>query len=81
MIVWLWQADGPAEGGLGISGEQEQARRPAAARLRSGAASSAVVTEAVAELDALDAGYRPTGRRWEARVDRAGRVRWAQAAA
>lgn len=76
--AFLWQADGPAMGSRGVCGDQGRARRLAAECLRSGAADTAVVEEAVTDLMAqtLADGYRRTGPRWSARVGAGGRVRW-----
>lgn len=77
ITVFLWQADGPRQGGRGVSGDQGSARRAAAGRLRSGAATTAVVEEATAGIGirTLADGYCPTGEAWRARVAD-GRVTW-----
>ena len=76
MTVWLWDAPGPASSALGVCGKEASARRAAAARLRSGQASAAVVEEAMVVIGAaslLD-GYERTGNRWQARPGT--RIRW-----
>ena len=77
MIVWLWTADGPERGGLGVSGDQGGARQAAAACLRSGQATTARVEAAVTELgiQTLTDGYRRTGAAWQARLCD-GRITW-----
>ncbi len=78
ITVFLWQADGPRQGGRGISGDCKAARRAAAECLRSGTATAATIEEATAEIGmrTLTDGYYPTGPRWQARVGAQGRVRW-----
>jgi len=78
ITVFLWQADGPVRGGRGVCDDRRKARQDAAACLRSGQASLAVVEEATAELGlrTLTSGYYSTGRKWQARVGMNGRVRW-----
>jgi len=83
ITVFLWQADPvPVRGGRGVCDDRRKARRDAAACLRSGQASSAMVEEATAELGlrTLTSGYYSTGRKWQARIGTQGRVRWVLAA-
>lgn len=46
-VVWLWDAPGAASNALGVCDRETGARRAAAARLRGGHASAAVVEEAI----------------------------------
>ena len=76
MTVWLWDAPGPTSSARGVCGKEARARRAAAARLRGGQASAAVVEEAMVVIGAgslLD-GYERTGNRWQARPGK--RIRW-----
>jgi hypothetical protein len=77
VIVWLWDADGPARSGRGVTGNGEAARQAAEAFLRGGHASAARVERAVSMpgVRALTAGYQRTGDGWTA-VHRDGRVTW-----
>jgi hypothetical protein len=76
MSVWLWDAPGPVSNALGVCGKEAGARRAAAARLRDGQASAAVVEEAivVTENASLLRCYERTGNRWQARPGK--RIRW-----
>ena len=76
MTVWLWDAPGPASNALGVSDRETGARRAAAARLRGGHASAAVVEEAIVVTGTalLLEYYERTGRRWRARPGT--RIRW-----
>jgi hypothetical protein len=78
VTAFLWQADGPTMGTRGVAEDPRKARRLAAECLRSGAASSAVVEEALSDLGmrTLVGGYFRTGRGWRATVGAGGRVRW-----
>ena len=83
MIVWLWDARGPARCGLGVSGDQSSARQAAEACLISGQASGARVEQAQAVLGigTLTSHYRRTGQGWQARRADGGGVRWEPLAA
>jgi len=76
VTVWLWDAPGPRSSARGVCGKETSARRAAAARLRAGQASGAVVEQAVIVLGAatLEDSYRRTGNRWQARPGQ--RIRW-----
>jgi hypothetical protein len=76
VTVWLWDAPGPASSARGVCGGEAGARRAAAARLRGGQASAAVVEQAVIVLGTatLEDSYRRTGNRWRARPGT--RIRW-----
>jgi hypothetical protein len=77
-MAFLWQADGPLQGARGVTDDAGRARRAAADCLRSGAASSAVVEEALPDLwvRTLAGGYAWTGHGWRAKVGAGGRVWW-----
>jgi hypothetical protein len=77
VIVWLWDAPGPARTGRGVSGDEAAARQAAEACLLAGEARTARVEAAVAVLgtETLGSGYRRTGRGWQARRG-GGRVAW-----
>src|SRR6266700_5317732 len=77
MIVWIWDASGPAADACGVAGTAEAARDAAGPLLASGRADAARVEQAVIVLGsaALTYGYCPTGRAWEARLS-AGRLTW-----
>lgn len=76
MTVWLWDAPGPASNALGVCDKEAGARRAAAARLREGQASAAVVEEAiiVTGTASLLQYFERTGNRWQARPGK--RIRW-----
>jgi len=76
MTVWLWDAPGLASSSRGVCGNEASARRAAAARLRGGQASAAVVEQAVIVLGAatLEDSYQRTGNWWRARPGQ--RIRW-----
>ena len=76
MIVWIWDATGPAASACGVAGTAEAARQAAGALLTSGRAKAARVEQAAIVLGTtLTYGYCPTGRAWHARLD-AGRLTW-----
>jgi hypothetical protein len=69
--IWLWHASAWS----GVCGDAEAARRNAAAKLRSGDASEAVVEEARLAIGAeLSPCYERTGNRWRAAAGDS--VRW-----
>jgi hypothetical protein len=76
--AFLWQADGPQQGTRGVTDNARRARQVAADCLRSDAANSAVIEEAVPDLGVrtMVGGYFRTGRGWRAKVDAGGRVWW-----
>ena len=79
MIVWIWEASGPAAGACGVTGTAEDARRAAGSELTSGRASTACLEQAELVIGReLSYDYAPTGRRWTARLA-AGRPAWAAA--
>ena len=80
MIVWIWDASGPAASACGVAGTAEAARQAAGSLLESGQADAARVEQAAVVLGTtLTYGYCPTGRAWHARLD-AGRLTWTLAA-
>jgi hypothetical protein len=80
MIVWIWDASGPATDACGVAGTAEAARQAAGSLLESGQADAARVEQAAVVLGTtLTYGYCPTGRAWHARLD-AGRLTWTMAA-
>jgi hypothetical protein len=78
VIVWLWDASGPACRGRGITDDEAAARRAAEACLRGTEACSAWVesARAVLGIESLTSGYERTGHGWEARCRRDGRITW-----
>ena len=76
MIVWIWDASGPAASACGVAGTAEAARDAAGALVASGRARAAWVEQAVIGLGTtLTYEYCPTGRVWRARLE-AGRLDW-----
>ena len=77
MIVWLWDAYGPARGGRGITDDEERAIQNAETLMRSGQARVAQVESAHADLGTrtLTSGYRRTGQGWRGRYGDTG-IRW-----
>jgi hypothetical protein len=79
MIVWIWDASGPAAGACGVAGTAEAARRAAGGLMASGEADVARVQEAALVVGCtLTYDYCPTGRTWRARLE-AGRPAWTRA--
>jgi hypothetical protein len=80
MIVWIWDASGPAASACGVAGTAEAARDAAGALVASGRAEAARVEQAALVVGTtLTYGYCPTGRARHARLD-AGRLTWTRAA-
>lgn len=79
MIVWLWDANGPATDGSGITDDEALARRAAEDYMLATKACTARVESAYTNigLNTLTAGYRRTGKGWVAEKRRDGRVAWA----
>jgi hypothetical protein len=77
MIVWLWDAAGPARTGHGVSSDEAAARLAAEACLLAGEATAARVEAAIAVLgtETLSSGYRRTGNGWQAQRGRSG-ISW-----
>jgi hypothetical protein len=77
MMVWLWDASGPARSGRGITDDQTRALAVAEAYLRSGNANVARVEAArlVSGTRTLTTGYERTGEGWRGRCADSG-IRW-----
>ncbi len=70
MIVWIWDATGPAVDACGVTGTAEAARQAAGSLLASGRAKDARVEQAAVVIGcALSYDYCPTGRAWAARLE------------
>jgi len=79
MMVWIWDATGPAASACGVADTADAARRSAGSLIASGRADAARVEQAALVLGTtLTYDYCPTGRRWHARLD-AGRLTWTPA--
>jgi uncharacterized protein (DUF4415 family) len=78
VIVWLWDAAGPAGDACGVTDDQAAARQRAQALLTAGHATTAKLQQAVLKygLDVLDAHYDRSGAGWQARRTQAGTFRW-----
>jgi hypothetical protein len=75
MIVWIWDATGPADA-CGVAGTAEAARRAAGSLLASGQAEAARVERAALVVGTtLSYDYCPTGQAWDARLE-AGHPVW-----
>jgi hypothetical protein len=78
MIVWIWDASGPAADACGVTGTAEAARRAAGSLVTSGQAEAARVEQAAIVLgSALTYDYCLTGETWAARLN-AGQLTWTQ---
>ena len=79
MIVWIWDASGPAASACGVAGTAEAARRAAGTLVESGRAEAARVEQAAIVVGTtLTYDYCPTGRAWHARLN-GGRLTWTPA--
>lgn len=78
MIVWLWDAPGPARTARGVTDDEATARRAAETCLRSGQARSAAVEKAHAVLGvrSLTSGYERTGDGWTAKCRQDSQISW-----
>jgi hypothetical protein len=78
VIVWLWDADGPARTSRGITDDAGAARRAAEACLLSGQARCAAVEQARAVLgmESLTSGYQRTGNGWTGECRQDGQISW-----
>jgi hypothetical protein len=77
--LWTWESSAPAAAGSGVCGDEEQARRTAAAWMRANGAESGTVEQvrlAVGTGNLLTR-HEPTGVTLRARMGPDGRVRWA----
>jgi hypothetical protein len=76
MMVWIWDASGPAADACGVAETAEAARRAAGSLMTSGQAEAARVEQAAVVLGvALTYDYCLTGETWAARLT-AGRLTW-----
>lgn len=76
MIVWIWDATGPAADACGVAGTAEAARLAAGSLLASGRAQAARVEQAAIVVGStLTYDYWPTGEAWAARLE-AGQPVW-----
>jgi len=79
MMVWIWDATGPAASACGVADTADAARRSAGSLIASGRADAARVEQAALVLGTtLTYDYCPTGRAWHARLE-AGRLTWTRA--
>ena len=70
MIVWIWDANGPAADACGVAGTAEAARRAAGSLLTSGRAEAAHIEQATIVIGCtLTYDYCPTGQAWAARLE------------
>jgi hypothetical protein len=78
MIVYLWDAHGPASAARGVTDNDARARKAAETCLVTGQATAARVEKAhlMTGIRAQNSGYTRTGHGWTARPRRDGRVRW-----
>lgn len=73
MMVWIWDAAGPAADACGVAGTAEAARRAAGSLMTSGQARTARVEQAALVIGrALTYDYCPTGPAWSARLEPGG---------
>jgi hypothetical protein len=77
VILWAWEARARGQGGSGVSGSAEQARRAAGKWMRANGATAALLEQVRLAIDAgLDAGYERTGATLAGRLHPSGRVTW-----
>jgi hypothetical protein len=83
MIVWLWEAVGPASSACGISRDPDDAREAASAYLTDGTATTATVQAAalVANPTGTQPHYDRFGSTWQATRTSVGDVCWHEQAA
>jgi hypothetical protein len=81
VIVWLWDAPGPARTARGVTDSEARVRQAAEDLLFSGQATGAIVEEAVLGLGAgtMTYGYQRTGQAWHALISE-GHVTWTRSA-
>ena len=76
MIVWIWDATGPAADACGVAGTADAARDAAGSLVADGRADAARVQPAALVIGrTLTYDYCPTGQAWDARLE-AGRPAW-----
>ena len=81
MIVWIWDADGPADrSATGVTDDEAAARRAARAAMTATGAQTATVEWAVhlGGGDWMRSGYLRSGSGWTARRQDDGTITWAQ---
>ena len=79
MIVWIWDASGPAASACGVAGTAAAARDAAGQLVADGRADAARVERAALVVGTtLSYDYCPTGQAWAARLE-AGRLTWTPA--
>jgi hypothetical protein len=78
VIVWLWDANGPARTARGVTDDEARARAGAEAFVRSGHANVARVERALARLgiESLTSDYVRMGDGWIVEHHRDGRIAW-----
>lgn len=78
MIVWLWDACGPARSGRGVTDDDARARQTAEACTRGSQASAARAESArtILASGTLTFAYERTGEGWAAQRHRDGRITW-----
>jgi hypothetical protein len=78
MIVWVWDAQGPDRGEVGVSDNEKRARKRAKESLLCTGASEVLVEQAYLQSGAktLNYGYARTGHGWRGRRTPRGRVIW-----
>jgi hypothetical protein len=70
MIVWIWDATGPAADACGVTGTADAARLAAGSLMTSGQADAARVEQAAIVVgNELTYDYCPTGHAWAARLE------------
>jgi hypothetical protein len=70
MIVWIWDACGPAADACGVADTADAARQAAGSLLTSGRARAARVEQATIVVSiTLTYDYCPTGQAWAARLE------------
>jgi hypothetical protein len=81
VIVWIWDADGPAgRSAAGVTDDEVAARRAAGAAITTTGAQTATVEWAVhlGGGDWMRSGYLRSGSGWTARCQEDGTIMWAQ---
>jgi hypothetical protein len=81
VIVWMWDADGPAgRSASGVTDDADAARRAARAAITTTGAQTATVEWALhlGGGDRMESGYLRSGAGWTARRQDDGTITWAQ---
>jgi hypothetical protein len=76
--VWVWAAQGPDRGAVGVTDDERRARKLARESLLNTGASEVLVEQVSVELGikTLSYGYVRTGQGWHGRRTPTGRVTW-----